>query len=95
MKPLSKLLALLLAAVLSETCLCAASPGAHGQEWQRSNRGKSIAAGDFLPGFKLLAPENFPAAELIAESFDSQLFRGLSTVAVTEAILAQKTATKK
>jgi hypothetical protein len=48
------------------------------------------AKGDFLPGFKLLARKDFASAASIAESFDSQLLRGLSIVAVSEAILAQK-----
>jgi hypothetical protein len=60
----------------------------------KSNKAIAVgtAKGDFLPGFRLLAPENFSAAESLAESFDSQLLRGLSTVAVNESILAQKTA---
>jgi hypothetical protein len=63
----------------------------------KSNKAIAVgtARGDFLPGFRLLAPENFSAAESIAEGFDSQLLRGLSTVAVTETILAQKTARNK
>lgn len=62
----------------------------------KSNKAIAVgtAKGDFLPGFKLLAPANFAAAGTIAESFDSQLFRGLATVAVAEAIVTQKTARK-
>jgi len=63
----------------------------------KSNKAIAIgtAKGDFLPGFKLLGRENFLAASSIAESFDSQLLRGLSIVAVSEAVLARKTAREK
>ena len=53
------------------------------------------AKGDFLSGFRLLAPQNFSAAASIAEDFNSQLLRGLSIVAVAEAVLPRKTARQK
>lgn len=48
------------------------------------------AKGDFFPGFKLLARNDFWQAVSIAERFESQLLRGLSIVAVAESTLKPK-----
>lgn len=42
---------------------------------------------DFRPGFRILAQADFPRTAMMAESFENQLFRGLSLIATADSIL--------